>query len=77
MARAAIARVEPLAVLADAGHQFGREGVGFEDLQGECVGRRDALRFGFVQQVEGAFARVGAFVGRGSEGIGSAAIRRG
>jgi len=26
-------------------------------------GRRDALRFGFVQQVQGAFARVGAFVG--------------
>ena len=50
-------------MLADARHELGGQSVRLEHLERERIGGSDALRVRLVQQVEGALARVGAFVG--------------
>ena len=61
-------RVEPLAVFADTGHELRGELVRFQHLQRDRVGRAMPFEYGLVQQVEGAFARIGTFVGARQRG---------
>ena len=48
---------------AHAEHQLLGQFIGCDDLQIDRVGRSDALRVGFVQEVERTFTGVGALIG--------------